>query len=196
MSYTYLSADWHLSHENIIKYSNRPFQDYIHMNETLIKNANERMNEDDIFIHVGDWCFTNKNIKQKASDYEKCIKAKLIHVNGNHDRNNSVKNCIEEITLKTAKLNILVRHIPIEDPEDFYKMKDFDFVICGHVHEKWRHKIVYSNNFGEDSDYRIMINVGCDVWKYKPVRLNEVVEYYYKIQRDIIEEKLKLKSKR
>lgn len=194
MGYTYLSADWHLSHENIIKYSNRPFQDYIHMNETLIKNANERMNEDDIFIHVGDWCFTNKNIKQKASDYEKHIKAKLIHVNGNHDRNNSVKNCIEEITLKTAKLNILVRHIPIEDPEEFYKMRDFDFVICGHVHEKWRHKIVY--NFGEDSDYRIMINVGCDVWKYKPVRLNEVVEYYNKIQREIIEEKLKLKFKR
>ena len=196
MGYTYLSADWHLSHENIIKYSNRPFQDYIHMNETLIKNANERMNEDDVFIHVGDWCFTNKNIKQKASDYEKRIKAKLIHVNGNHDRNNSVKSCIEEITLKTAKLNILVRHIPIEDPEDFYKMRDFDFVICRHVHEKWDHKIVYFNNFGEDSDYRIMINVGCDVWKYKPVRLNEVVEYYNKIQRDIIEEKLKLKSKR
>lgn len=136
MSYTYLSADWHLSHENIIKYSNRPFQDCIHMNETLIKNANERMNEDDIFIHVGDWCFTNKNIKQKASDYEKRIKAKLIHVNGNHDKNNSVKSCIEEITLKTAN------------------------------------------------------------WKYKPVRLNEVVEYYKKIQREIVEEKLKLKSKR
>lgn len=55
---------------------------------------------------------------------------------------------------------------------------------------------MYFNNFGEDSDYRIMINVGCDVWKYKPVRLNEVVEYYKKIQRDIVEEKLKLKSKR
>lgn len=194
MSYTYLSADWHLSHENIIKYSNRPFKDYIHMNETLIKNANERMNEDDTFIHVGDWCFTNRTIKEKASDYEKLIKAKLIHVNGNHDRNNSVKTCIEEITLKTAKLNILVKHKPIENPEDFYKLKDFDFVICGHVHEKWCHKIVY--NFGEDSDYRIMINVGCDVWKYKPVRLNEVVEYYNRIQREITEEKLKLKSKR
>ena len=191
MSYTYLSADWHLSHENIIKYSNRPFKDYIHMNETLIKNANERMNEDDTFIHVGDWCFTNKTIEQKASDYEKLIKAKLIHVNGNHDRNNSVKSCIEEITLKTSKLNILVRHMPIEDPEDFYKMKDFDFVICGHVHNEWYHKIVYNI---DNSNYRIMINVGCDVCKYKPVRLDEVIGYYNSIQRKIIEENLKIRS--
>jgi calcineurin-like phosphoesterase family protein len=35
-----------------------------------------------------------------------------------------------------------------------------------------------------------------NIIKYKPVRLNEVVEYYKKIQRDIVEEKLKLKFKR
>jgi len=161
------------------------------MNETLIKNANERMNEDDIFIHVGDWCFTNNIIKQKARDYEKLINAKLIHVNGNHDKNNSVKSCIEEITLKTAKLNILVKHKPIENPEDFYKMHDFDFVICGHVHKEWKHKIIYS---ADKSRYRIAINVGCDVWKYKPVRMDEVIGYYNQIQGKIIEENLKLKK--
>lgn len=188
MSYTYLSADWHLSHENTIKYSNRPFQDCIHMNETLIKNANERMNEDDIFIHVGDWCFKDKTIKQKAKDYEKLINAKLIHVNGNHDRNNSVNNFIEEMRLVVSGLHILVRHTPYENPEDFYKMYYYDFVICGHVHKEWKHKIVYNI---DESNYRIMINVGCDVWKYKPVRMDEIIGYYNQIQREF----LKLKNK-
>lgn len=72
-----------------------------------------------------------------------------------------------------------------------YKLKDFDFVICGHVHNEWSYKVVHNI---DKSNYGIMINVGCDVWKYKPVRLDEVIGYYNQIQGKIIEENLKLKK--
>ena len=188
MSYTYFSADWHLSHNNIIKYCDRPFKDYVHMNDVLIKNANAGMTEDDTFIHVGDFCFRNKTIKQKAKDYEKLINPKLIHVNGNHDRNNSVNNFIEEMRLIASGLHILVRHIPHENPEDFYKMDYYDFVVCGHVHKEWKHKVVYNE---DKSRYRIIINVGCDVWKYSPVRLDEVIGYYNQIERELLKNRRK-----
>ena len=44
------------------------------------------------------------------------------------------------------------------------------------------------------TNYGIAINVGCDVWKYKPVRMDEVIGYYNQIQGKIIEENLKLKK--
>ena len=40
MSKTFLTADLHLGHENIIKYENRPFPDKEAMDAAIIKNWN------------------------------------------------------------------------------------------------------------------------------------------------------------
>ena len=53
-------------------------------------------------------------------------------------------------------------HNPIHADEKY----ELNFV--GHVHEKWKFK-----NFGKKS---FMINVGVDVWKFRPVSFDEIMK--------------------
>ena len=47
-----------------------------------------------------------------------------------------------------------------------------DFILCGHVHEKWTHVYI---------DDKPIINVGTDVWNFAPINLQEILVYYDKI---------------
>ncbi len=51
---TYFTSDLHFGHENIIRFSNRPFSSAEEMNRTLIDNWDSRVTDrDDIYI-LGD----------------------------------------------------------------------------------------------------------------------------------------------
>lgn len=54
---TFFTSDLHLGHDNVIKYCNRPFKDGNHMNNSLIRNWNQRVKKDDLIYHLGDFCF-------------------------------------------------------------------------------------------------------------------------------------------
>tara|TARA_Y100000310_G_C20698531_1_gene827510 strand:+ start:6571 stop:6885 length:315 start_codon:yes stop_codon:yes gene_type:complete len=53
----YMTADSHFSHENIIKYCDRPFDSVEEMDRTLIDNWNAVVPEDGVVIHAGDFAF-------------------------------------------------------------------------------------------------------------------------------------------
>ena len=59
----YFSSDYHLGHFNIIRYCNRPFKSLEQMNETIIRNHNERIKKEDILFHIGDFCFKKTSNK-------------------------------------------------------------------------------------------------------------------------------------
>lgn len=51
---TWVWSDLHLGHENIIRYTNRPFGDVEEMNASLYANWDDAVGEDDILVFVGD----------------------------------------------------------------------------------------------------------------------------------------------
>jgi calcineurin-like phosphoesterase family protein len=53
-------SDTHFNHENIIRYSNRPFDNVHHMNETMVENWNKIVKPEDIVYHLGDVYFSKK----------------------------------------------------------------------------------------------------------------------------------------
>jgi len=162
----YFTADLHLNHENIIKYCNRPFRDIEHHNKSLVNNWNQRVKDNDTVYHLGDFCFNNKSIK--SSDWEKQLNGKIIHIKGNHDKNNHTKTILKKIILEFGNKSILARHEPVEHIECYY-----DMVLCGHVHEKWKYRWVFNNFI-----FIPVINVGVDQWNFMPVRLDEILSYY------------------
>jgi len=198
----FVTSDYHFGHTNIIKYCDRPFNDKqnvtcmdrlkcngcesfalcgTNMNKTIIRNHNQRVTKNDTVIHLGDFCFKGgiEGGNNKAQYWEEQLNGKIIHVKGNHDNNNSVKSIITCCVLEFANKIILAQHIP---PTMRLEVPDFiDYVICGHVHEKWKHKWLEDN-----VDSIPIINVGIDQWKFMPMKIDEIHRYYNKIKKEAI----------
>ena len=187
----FFTADLHLEHANIIKYANRPFLlegDLIGngelskrvwksqeikekrcswMNETLVNNWNNKVNKEDVVYHVGDFCFKGNG----AFFWEQKLNGTIVHILGNHDRNNSVKSCLVKGIMEFGNKTILVQHHPPKSEFDI--PLGVDMVLCGHVHDEWKFKVI--------NDIPI-INVGVDVWGLEPVPMNSILKFYNKIK--------------
>lgn len=168
----YFISDTHFNHENIIKYCNRPFKNSKEMNETIIKNWNDIINENDIIYHLGDLALGRKEL---IFDITKRLKGKKYLIRGNHDKWSV--NTYEELgfeVLKNAPIKLeieklLLSHIPVPD-----KQIQNGFVnIHGHIHNKFLYDCVEKY---DSSLYSIdkHINISCDVTDFKPVCLQKI----------------------
>ena len=186
----YFSADYHFNHADIIKYTNRPFyrqNDLIgdcelskkvwvsdkiklkrteEMNNAIIRNHNSVLSKDDVLYHLGDFYFKGKTTKQM---FEQKLNGSIVHVCGNHDMNNKNKTYIDKMFLVFGGLYVLAQHHPVKNISEI--PYDVDLILCGHVHNKW--KINFVDNI-------LMINVGIDVWDYKPVSIKSLIKLYRK----------------
>ena len=50
----YFTSDWHVGHDNVLKFDNRPFKDVDHMHRVLINNYNSTVKPDDVCYFLGD----------------------------------------------------------------------------------------------------------------------------------------------
>lgn len=180
----YFTSDWHLGSTTINKLANRPFASQIDAYIGLIDGCNAVAKQGDIVFHVGDFWMEgfdrhstteDKNeLPAKYDAYVKQISARFVLLEGNHDGHNC------EYDLKSMRVdlsrryrNVYVSHFPAghehyEGPFCNWKSK-MKIVLCGHVHDKWLFK--YSPQLNV-----LSVNVGVDVWNYKPVRDAEIVE--------------------
>ncbi len=176
------TADRHFNHANIIKYCKRPFDCVKKMNRTIIKGHNDRVKDEDTVFDLGDFCFRNspggkagEGLPQKAEFFQKQLKGNIIHVKGNHDRNNSLKTCIERIIIRYGGYRICMVHNPIHaDP-------NYELNFVGHIHEKWKFKKLGDKSF--------MVNVGVDVWNFRPVGFEEIMKELRKWKKKNVETK-------
>lgn len=173
----WFTSDYHLGHENIIKYCDRPFKDINKMNETIIRNHNERVKPNDIVFFLGDFCFKNTSGGKEgegqqitAESWLNQLNGNFVFIKGNHDKNNSLKAIIDFIVITLGGKDIYLCH----NPQDFnYKYK-INFV--GHIHNKWKIK-------KEDKTRVLLINVGCDVWNFRPIDINEIMRRIVKFEK-------------
>jgi len=198
----FFSADAHFGHPNICIYTGRPWvkdgellEPYRggkpawaegaartvarRMSDALVNNWNSRVGVNDTVFHIGDFCTWGKAydiraIETKAQSWESVLNGKIIHIKGNHDGNNGIKHAIDMATITITGKRVLLRHHP---PSEQFPLPDipFDYMLCGHVHEKWRTRWW---------DGIWVYNVGVDVNKYAPVRLDEVAGLHQKESRE------------
>jgi len=191
----FFSADFHFGHSNIIAYTNRPFSeegDYFinekgdviwkteeikdrdtkWMNETIIKRYNSVVGVDDLLYHVGDFAF-----KGVGRHFEKILNGDIVHIQGNHDSNNGTKTYIRKCMMYFGGKDVFVQHHP---PKTIEEIPICDFVVCGHVHNKWKHKFL-------DGCDTPIINVGVDVWGFEPVSTLSLLKYYSLVKNNLVD---------
>jgi len=160
----FFSSDQHFGHTSILKFEKRPFKTIDEMNKKLIIYHNERVSDEDEIYLLGDLLF-----KGKPEDYLNKMKGVKCHVLGNHDRNNKHKGRIEQILMRIGGVRVQLVH----DPK--YAQVDFQLVLCGHVHSNFKVKELHY--CGKKT---LIINVGLDVWNYRPVSWDELQGIYLK----------------
>lgn len=166
----YFTADCHFSHNNIRIYSNRPFKTVDDMNNAIIKRWNNKVRFDDLVYHLGDFAFKGKS---NAEKFENLLNGKIVHIRGNHDMNNGIKSYIDECIMEFGGKVVHISHKP---PEIYL---DCDFALCGHIHDKWKFKILK----GRKGKQLIIINVGVDVWDFTPVSVESILKLYNKLKK-------------
>lgn len=185
--FKYLYGDPHFWHKNVIPYCNRPWADREAMNEGLIKRYNSVVGPEDTVLWLGDCFFCGTT---KAKEIMERLNGKKVLILGNHD-NSATK--MMKLGFEWACLEMVARigghtcrfsHFPYRQSfwsklfnkyDDRYERrrplkKEGEILIHGHIHEAWK---VRDN----------MINVGCDVWDWKPVSTNTIVKLITKIKK-------------
>lgn len=169
----WFTADHHFGHENIIEYTGRPFENSDLMDTGMIKRWNEKVGKDDWVIHLGDFVFRHKRLDM----IQPFLNGNIILIKGNHDKRAVLEQMTwtEYMFMRLGTKYCLLNHRPIYElhQEDQYKdsdsnrsrelLKGVDYIICGHVHEKW---LWNGKNF----------NVGVDQHNFYPISLDEVVQ--------------------
>lgn len=179
------TADPHLGHVKIIGYCNRPFANVDEMNAALVRNWNETVGPRDmVFVH-GDVALATKNLV-----YIKDLNGIKVLIAGNHDTcwmgrrgwweavdlylaagfDTVVPEGVVREWHLGAELAVDLSHLPyVGDSTDTARHADQRptdegrVLLCGHVHTAWK-------TSGRQ------INVGVDVWDYRPVSEYELLE--------------------
>lgn len=83
MSKLFFTSDHHFGHANIIKFCDRPFANVDEMNQTMIKQWNEKISPEDEVYHLGDFGVT-KDYESIARILDQLNGTKYL-IAGNHE---------------------------------------------------------------------------------------------------------------
>ena len=187
----YFTSDTHFNHARIIELANRPFKTVEEMNETIIRNWNARVREDDVVYHLGDFAMAPRD---KIGELRSRLNGHIILVLGNHDYIRRGQICeenfeiikkplvgfvfdfvnLEDRPLSLEDLNrpVVLSHQPMEDPIFVFDQTEGGsntyaaINLCGHVHGSWNRL---------DRPGWTHYNVGVDVRNFQPVTLEETL---------------------
>lgn len=158
------TADWHLGHANIIKFCDRPFSTVEEMDEVIIKNACETVTDEDDLWVVGDISMSKAtNAKRdRVAELVARVPGRKHLVVGNHDAKwirdlpwSSIHDIVE---LEVDRRRVVLCHYPLIT---FPGARRRAVNLFGHVHNNWE-------------GTRNSVNVGVDVWDFRPVSLSEI----------------------
>lgn len=190
----FFSSDFHLGSTLINKYAHRPFASGKEAIDKLIDNCNATASSKlDTVIHVGD--FALDGVDRHDGEDESCLgcsirelplffNARLVLLTGNHDDGHNATTDAKSMTIDLNQnyWNVSVAHYPSYHESYHYVGNGnrnscsgrIHIHLCGHVHDKWL------LNF--DARHKVLnVNVGTDVWGYKPVRdseLTDLLDYF------------------
>lgn len=166
----WFTADWHLDHENIIKFCNRPFKNAEEMNNVIINNVNSVVLPNHRLYVLGD--IANKQASGRLAQFRSRINCTSVYaVLGNHDK-------YEEIR----------KHFTVLPAQHMYKQDDYRLVLSHYAMRVWHHSHhgaghLYGHSHGKlspmvtnDGRGAMAFDVGVDCWDFKPLSLDQVKE--------------------
>ena len=162
----WFSSDHHFGHRNIISYCNRPFRSVEGMNESFIRWWNHDVQPDDTIYYLGDLSFLSQEATDKILQR---LQGHIHFVKGNHDRewkSNRIDTIQQELCVEVEGQPIHLTHKPLDN---WWLRKEGSWHLHGHLH---------GNSHHDKFKLPRRIDVGVDVWNYRPVSFQEIKEEF------------------
>lgn len=164
---TFVIADWHIGHKNIITYADREEN----WEEIAIKQCNKVCHKSTKLLNLGDLSLTNKENTLKFVNQLRCKHRFLVL--GNHDDNGL--NWYEDLGFRVLGVTsqvfvdakgkervVVFSHKPIERlPKEWIN-------VHGHIHRGF-----HRSHQALDQTY---FNVSCEVLNYEPIQIKRILE--------------------
>ena len=133
----WFTSDTHFGHENVLKFTDRPWETIWQMNDAIVDSINGRVAVDDELYILGDFSF--KMTAQDAYALRKRIACRRIHlIPGNHDKDWAQPAVAGAFTveppicvLKIDGQKIVLSHYPMAD---WQGMGHGSWHLHGHIH--------------------------------------------------------------
>ncbi len=158
----WFSSDFHFSHKNIIKYSNRPFKTIEEHDDVLISNFNSKVNPKDVVYFLGDFAFGRREHGIKLRNR---LNGNINFIKGNHDELACKINYMFASFRDVAKININKQKIWLSH----YAHRVFP---CQH-YNAW-HLYGHSHGSLPDDPNSLSMDVGVDCNNYFPFNYEEI----------------------
>ena len=158
----WFTADFHLSHKNILKYCNRPFRDINEMDEMILNNLEASVKPQDTLYYLGDLTF---KIEKAKLFFEQFKDLKIHFIIGNHD-NQKIINIAKKYCASISHL----KNINIEEQK---------ITLCHFAMRVW-HKShfnswqLYGHSHGTLEPIGKQLDVGVDNNKFKPISFDQI----------------------
>jgi calcineurin-like phosphoesterase family protein len=182
----WFTSDQHFYHANVIRYCDRPFESVEQMNEEIVRRFNESVQSGDLVYHLGDFSLAKRPVElflPRLNGEHHLIAGNHDHVHPVHHkgkegkRQNAYKLYYDsgfktiqlELKIRIGGRSVLLHHMPFQGDHEVERFTAFrptdrgDWLLHGHIHEKWRQR-------GR------MINVGVDAWDYRPVSIEQITQ--------------------
>lgn len=164
----YYTADLHLGYAPILQATARPFASVEEMDETLIRNWNERVSSEDEVYIVGDLSY---NGGKTPVQYLSRLRGIKHLIRGNHDVGivdaerffDYCASVTDFLEIDDQGRHVILCHYPILHEKGGY-------MVHGHIHNQRNHAYELLRELPR------VLNAGVDVNFYRPVTLDELIE--------------------
>lgn len=100
----YFTSDWHVGHENVLTFDQRPFKDLDHMHRALINNYNATVRPEDTCYFLGDMGLAKFDT---LAEVLKELHGTKVLILGNHDKGaTAMKRLGFDLVLHGASINV------------------------------------------------------------------------------------------
>lgn len=174
----YFTGDEHYGHDarfgkgGIIYWAERPYKNIDTMANSIIRRNNEIVQDDDEVYHLGDIFWYGP--ERKGSTIQIMKRLKGIHhlILGNHDKLKPFDYIDIGFTSVHTSLLIEIQglyFVLAHDPSVYIALPKNTYLLCAHIHTLF--KYLPEKN---------VLNVGVDVWDFRPVSEDQILETMFK----------------
>ena len=161
----YYTADPHFGHDRIIEFCGRPFGSSAEMDSAILANYQSAVSPVDNLWIVGDLAVCHSDNAPRLVSMLASIARKKHLVAGNHDKHwirtlSAWESVHDFLEIRDEGRRVVLCHYPLIT---FPGARPGDINLFAHVHQNWQ---VTRNS----------VNVGVDVWDFRPVTMKDISE--------------------